>query len=518
MKAAILFVMACAPLLAQKPAPCTIGGTVTDADNRAPVGQARVIAEIPGKYSLLRLTDAHGKFCFEALPPAMYSVLVQKSGFEPVRHGMTLAVDSDAPVQPLALQIKRFGALAGSVQTPDGHPLPGAIVTVYERAKDLSGRWVPEEVARIETDDFGAFHVDELPAGTYYLSARMEDTIRQRNAFPIADGKGAIPTDREVETFQGGALSFASAAPVKLKAGDRVESLLIAIRKSALRSISGRVANAPRSVRLFYSGVTATSDLGSGAIPIQSSGEFSLSGLMPGRYTINIGDGSRRFGKKEVDVTQSDVAGIVLEPSESFDLAVNLHQEGGGEPFRPKAGTDDLVLLREGVDDGAAIETGPDGDYRLAGLERGVYRLRVNLEGRQLYLKSVKYNGEPQVASRIDLRTGRAGTLDLVFSARVANLQGRVVSGSDSGELKATTTVLLTDELGHIVGQAGTDQKGRFDVGVVAPGKYRLFAIEDFDASQWGPPAMVKTLKSIAVELKENEHKQVVVTAIAARW
>jgi hypothetical protein len=52
----------------------------------------------------------------------------------------------------------------------------------------------------------------------------------------------------------------------------------------------------------------------------------------------------------------------------------------------------------------------------------------------------------------------------------------------------------------------------------VAPGKYRLFAIEGFDDEEWGSPELAKVLqaKSVELQLKESDKRQVSVTAITA--
>jgi hypothetical protein len=83
--------------------------------------------------------------------------------------------------------------------------------------------------------------------------------------------------------------------------------------------------------------------------------------------------------------------------------------------------------------------------------------------------------------------------------------------------------VILVDEANdgepaRIAGATGTDQKGRFRLPGVAPGKYRLFAIEGFDDEEWGSPELAKVLqaKSVELQLKESDKRQVSVTAITA--
>jgi hypothetical protein len=96
------------------------------------------------------------------------------------------------------------------------------------------------------------------------------------------------------------------------------------------------------------------------------------------------------------------------------------------------------------------------------------------------------------------------------LSPNVAEVNGRV-----EGDVGEDTTVILVDGA-TIAAQAETDQKGRFRMEAVAPGKYRLFAIDGFDEDDWGSPELAKALagKSVELELKENEKKQVKVPAI----
>ena len=99
------------------------------------------------------------------------------------------------------------------------------------------------------------------------------------------------------------------------------------------------------------------------------------------------------------------------------------------------------------------------------------------------------------------------------MSANVAEVEGKVSFSSDQVD---DLTVILVN--GHrIADRATTDQKGRFKMPAVPPGNYQLFAIQDFDPDDWGSPelSMVLESKGVEVELKENDKKQVTLTAIS---
>jgi hypothetical protein len=64
--------------------------------------------------------------------------------------------------------------------------------------------------------------------------------------------------------------------------------------------------------------------------------------------------------------------------------------------------------------------------------------------------------------------------------------------------------------------QAATDQNGTFHFDSVEPGKYRLFAIEGFDEGPWGRPELAAALRSIEIELGENEARRATVPLVRA--
>jgi len=142
---------------------------------------------------------------------------------------------------------------------------------------------------------------------------------------------------------------------------------------------------------------------------------------------------------------------------------------------------------------------------------RGVYRVALNTMAQKLYVKRMAYGGEVLAEQKLDLRNSAPGVLEVTLSPNLAEVQGRA-----EGDGSADVTVLLVEGT-RIAAQADTDQKGRFHMGTVAPGKYRLLAIDGFDEDQWGSPDLAKALagKSVELELKESEKKQVRVPVIS---
>ena len=511
----------CLRAAAQEAAPCTLGGTVVDSFSDKPVVRARVIAETEG-YSLVRLTDARGSFCFENLTPGDYDLMAQKAGYGDALHTVTLAVEENAVVKPLLIRMTRYAGLSGTVLDTEGELLPGVQVTVWQRVRSQNGAG-PLAVDVTRADSRGAFRVSRLDPGTYYLSVNPENKLETRFVLPFVDNHGQMPREKEVETFYSAAFTLAGATPLELKPGQQLDSLVLTLRKARLRRVTGRIANPPREGFLSFEGETGAGSDRSGAIPIASDGSFVRADLPPGKYTFRLYDGRKPIARQDIDLTDGDAVGITLDPIETADIPVTFRTEGKGPPFRPRApgpywGAS--MLVRDGSGEAVGLEPAGGGTYRFPGVERGIYRLRMELAGQQLYLKGVTYGGETQTGDKLDLRSLRPGGLEITFSSNVAEVQGLATAPEDeSGGL----TVILVDEANdgepaRIAGATGTDQKGRFRLPGVAPGKYRLFAIEGFDDEEWGSPELAKVLQAKAVELqlKESDKRQVSVTAITA--
>ena len=490
----------CLRALAQEPV-CAIGGTVVDGATNKPVARARVIAEVQGSYSFVTLTDAGGNFCFEHLTPAAYHVLVQKPGYTETRNAGTLAVEEGAAIKPLAIRLTPYAGLAGVVLDEDGSALAGVEVTVWQRVRH-NNPGMPDSVESVETDGLGAFRFSELDPGTYYLSAKRPDDLEVIAVSPFRDSNGQVQREKEVETFYSGSFTYAGATPVQVEAGRQVGNLVLTLKKTRLRSITGKVANPPRAGLLELERETETGSSFLRAVTVGEDGSFSRTGLIPARYTLSLRDGPRLLASKEVDLTSGDAIGITLDPVETVDVTVTFRTEGKGPAYRP--GWDSLLAAVDGPE-GLSGRTDDDGTYRFVGVPRGIYRVSLDTLAQKLYVKRMTYGGEVLADKTLDLRNGRQGTLEVTLSPNVAALEGRV-----EGDGRTAVTVILVEGT-TLAGIAETDQKGRFRMETLAPGKYRLFAIAGFDEDEWGSPDLAKALagKSVELELQESEKNQV---------
>jgi hypothetical protein len=331
--------------------------------------------------------------------------------------------------------------------------------------------------------------------------------------------------EREIETYYNGSLALQEATPTVLKAGQQIAGLTLAPQKIGTYHLSGRVSVTLSEGEIGWLGLL---DEGSpiktvgGRARINQDGSFRVDGLAPKQYVLQgriSGGNSDLELEKQVDLRNGDLDGIVVQPLQLFDLAVRVRVEGATRGS--KAAPINYLRLFGDSMRGNRGERQPDGTYRFEEVSPGVYQIEVATEGDSCFVKRVLVDGEVQSGRRLDLRE-KPKSVEVILSSRMAAIQGRVAPGR---ELTTGTTIVLWDEAdphGRPYGQAQSQvsgRKGEFEFKSVPPGRYRLYAFEDFDRDVWGSPelAAIFAPKSVAFELHEGENRQATLPLISAK-
>jgi hypothetical protein len=168
----------------------------------------------------------------------------------------------------------------------------------------------------------------------------------------------------------------------------------------------------------------------------------------------------------------------------------------------------------------AQAEVKADGTFAIPGSFAGRFRLQLDGLPADAYIKSAVY-GKKEALDTLDLaRTGGDEKLEIVIGAPAARISG-VVRDEKGNAIEGTVTLIpdppqpLRTSLYQL---AATDGNGRFQFEGVRPGKYRLYAWEDFEEGAQFDPGVTAPFqaRSVAIEVKEGERKEVAVTRISA--
>jgi hypothetical protein len=189
------------------------------------------------------------------------------------------------------------------------------------------------------------------------------------------------------------------------------------------------------------------------------------------------------------------------------DLRISLDSGGRLAPSQ-------LVLLNLDTE-GTVPIAGKEGIY-VSHMRHGRYHLKVR--GNAEYVDHMVVDGRRRSDAVVELRSGATTEVKAFLSLATARLQARI--DIPEGSLAVT---LVWEDLANSVGEIDGDWKviprtGSVEVSPLAPGKYRLFAMEGFEEGPWGCPELAAALaaKAVAIDLKSGESWQVVVPVISA--
>jgi protocatechuate 3,4-dioxygenase beta subunit len=229
-----------------------IAGMVVNALTREPIFGARVVAEGPGRGQAN--TNERGTYYIGDLPPGSYVVQASARGFQP-------AVRERVPVEPgrvtheicFALEPEPggTGAIAGLVfDSAHRRPIRGAVVFASGRAGQARG----------VTDSAGRYELAGLRAGRYQVRAHA------RGYYPATFRESVA-----VEVGRTTPVNFHLARTRPLDAG-----------------ISGFAYDGVSQTELPGAIVTATGPGGTAQALTDDFGDYLLTGLEPGEYTISV--------------------------------------------------------------------------------------------------------------------------------------------------------------------------------------------------------------------------------------
>lgn len=446
----------------------TLDGTVTNAVTGAPVKKARVQAQsAAGNYSAV--SDASGRWSIPALPDGEYSVSVECQGHvAAVARRPPVRVPGDGTV---GLKVWPLGVVSGKALDEDGEAL--ANVTVFAQSYDYT-RTAPvlRVIGKAETDDRGEYRIFDLKPGRYYLQA--------------------VPSDRTFAAqFHAGATDLSQASAVDVLAGGEVSGIDFRLRRAPFFRISGRVVNTQSGEAVRGATVVAEAAGSAGTRYSAQCGEgglFTIPGVRPGSYTVGVTASSTPralFGEQTVIVSARDVEGVELATSPAVDVPGTLVVEGPPltQPLNVRVTVDPAE--RPGFTENATPK--PDGSFTMT-LGPLVFALQVANIPAGLYLRDIRFGSEDASAGRIDVRRGPA-PLTLTLAPNPGRIAGSVQTADGRQAAGVLVAITPADPANHRIDLTRTvyaDAEGEFAAGSLAPGEYRVFAWEQFDASLAG--------------------------------
>lgn len=434
------------------------------------------------------VTDEEGRFRLHPVAPGGYVLnafapgfVGPSDGFSITEPGKIITLAEGESAEGVELALKRGGVITGRIL--DGNqPLIEASVKLAQL--DDTGRPRPSYITNssmYKTDDRGIYRLYGLPPGRYKVSVGEAGRA----------GVFTFPRGAYQRTFYPDASEESKAAVIELEDGGEVANVDIHVSSFVKpHSVSGRIIDAQTLTPLagvrygygavgddgqYYGSVSVRS------IPATSKGEFSIEGLLPGRYAVFAVNEGKADVKSEpvlVDLKDEDISGVEIRVEHGASISGTVVFEDLSV-LETSAKLADLVVsvsvqsqtLQPVRTDSPRIK--PDGGFYVGGLSPGAATLSVqSVQGeRSISLVRMEYNSVEH--SAIDLKEGDQLTgvrLILAYGTGVVRGEVKVQTGSVPDGLVV---------LGHREGLSRTwnaqvDARGRFVLEGMPTGEYEL--------------------------------------------
>jgi len=520
-------VIVCAPISPQSRGTGAISGTVVEGESGDGVRKAIVTLTLesdPPQWATAR-TDGSGHFQFDGLPAGKYTLSATK-GTEAKIYGaknehelgnvITLA---DGEIRGgVTLRFVREASIEGRVFDSDGEPLADASVMLLRRGRDLGVPIVVNERGDA-TDERGEYRFTNINPGRYYIHVSPGGM-----RFGGTPSTGRIPVDQ----YYGGARDSKDASPIHISGGEQLSGIDFHLISEPAVHIRGQVlgvreppesepqqaprkagnGNAPRGPAVEVQISPADGERARatrGTIARGPEYRFDMPGMVAGRYRIvaHLQSGVKTYGASQIVDVHPETADIALTLAPAVDVHGTLRVEG-------QAGAGSLhVRLRGAGNVGNVVtaEPGRDGRFTLAQVTPGEWNVEVDPLPPG-FLKAVRFSDKDVRFATFEVGADSDAALNIVVSMSTASIDGEIDAGA-SDAVRAGVVVARADQyhtFTRFYYTAEADSDGKFHLKGIAPGKYKVFALERMKADAFRDPEAVDQLDELGetVDLREG--------------
>jgi hypothetical protein len=457
---AVLLILDSTPVQAARDIPkqsstaatASIRGRITDQETGDAIPRALVtVYSLDRRETIETEADAEGRYAFTGLQSGRYAIsagpgqlrathIGNHFGVPPGRltmHPPELTLTPGEIHDRADIALVRALAIEGQVLDPSGEPMANVNVTAFNVR---NGR----ESEQSTTDDRGMFRIFGLPSGPYRVCA-------DPRAFGPAEDQSP---ERYSRTCAASAIADSEADIITLRR--EVSDIRISVQRRTTYTVSGTLTDATGSAASGHVDLISLDPNGRGTGTWAKDGLFTVSGLLPGRYSVRATIGApsdpgdmrpapdMEIGFVSIQVQAGDVAGVAVTTAKGARVAGRVGFEGGRPRSAPRMSVfvrDEGQMSRIYTSRPPLSAVGPDSRFVLSGLF-GRNTLGVQNVPEGWVIKAIRYKG----ADITDLPTtftssSDPGSLEITLTNHVANLSAHVLDAD--GRTVTDCSILL---------------------------------------------------------------------------
>ena len=499
MKCAIVLILVSGCLRAQQG---SLEGTAIHAVTREPLSHVHVrliaagFAGMTGAYGAM--SDRTGHFSIATIRPGTYILEPELAGFLYVQANAGAAVPNlkikpGEHVTGYQLEMTPRAVISGRVVDEVGDP----VQSVQVQDVPVTPGSTPIALMRIPnqgTDDRGEFRLVVAP-GKYYVQATLR-IFRRAQERPEMRSDGTSEAVY-VSTFYPSAIRKERGSVVEAVAGKDISGIEIRLaRQQQTLSISGVVSGFPEGPAqghvVMQTGESAQRMHWAGGTGIGADGKFRFDGLQPGFYrvTAQYNDDKTRLTSRSMEwqLENSDIVNVELLLLPPLELSGSLKMEGeaaGAAAPKRKVRLEPATQYFMGNMAATGGEVDGSGAFRIGNIARGKYRVKVEPLAENAYIKVLEIDGVAVAKGIADLsQAARGASAKVTLGSNGAQISGRVLDSDGEPIENSVLMIFLASDPDDILRTGGTTEHagpdGKYSIKGVAPGKYRLFAVDRF--------------------------------------
>lgn len=399
------------------PIPGSIAGTVTSAVTTLPLAGVSVTVLQGSATIATAQTNVLGAYTITNLSPGNYTVQFSLNNYQTISQTKTVvtnaSITADAALQ---LQVGSVTGVITNAQT--GSPLSGATVTALQGAT---------QIASTTSGANGSYTLPSLPVGTYTISA-VGTNFQTAQTVVIVIPNASTTVNLSLQPIPGIVSGFITDA-------------------TTTNPISGA------SVSVLQNGIVIGSSLS------LANGSYTISGLVPGSYTLVVSATNYQGASQPVTVSSNatTTASVALQASpggiSGFVLTAITSVPISGATVDVLSGS--TVL--------ASTTTAANGSYTISGLApaaSGVYTFRAS---------ATNFQTSTTTAAIVANVTT---PVSFSLSPQPGSLTGTITNSQNGAAVSGANVQILQGLV--VAGSAITNSSGSYTISGLAPGSYTV--------------------------------------------
>jgi Carboxypeptidase regulatory-like domain len=520
-----------APLAAQTPELPTavVEGSVINIQNNRTIPRASVsLSRLRGGGGKSVRADGNGHFIFEHVEAGSYKLIADRQGFftdsKLREYQPVLDVADGQHLKNVPVRLMPSALVTGQLFDEYNDPVQDVEIRLLT-VKMRLGQMVLSPAGKTVTDDRGQYRIPGLHPGRYYLVAENKPQNAMLEAIKTTIAKKLVehgqaggarhgevlrldgPEESEEPPFTYAPLfysatdDFQQAQALVLKPGDEVEADFIMFSAPVV-SISGRVTNGMTGAPAGTAEVSAywTPYMETEGTPARIStedGRFEVRGVTPGHYTLRgsfTAEGVSYAGEQtvEVGIRGAQNVEIALLP----DFVATGHVRVGDTQYSVLARSV-IEFAGEGMLPRVRAKA-VSNEYKFEVQLRQDRRYHAVIRNlpEDFYLKSVSLSGHEVLPDSVVVN-GTRGDMELIVSPAGGHIEGSLYDSKDQPTRGSILLVPDGPQPGppDLFRRTSADGKGKFTLRGVAPGSYRLVAMESLNLdSEINSPEFLRSI------------------------